>query len=172
MRHIALFSFYLLLGCLGSSSIAHAHEDEHGYRKGEIHAIQAWARVNPVPGRPAAVYFVLHNESNVADTLTAVRTPIARRALVHQSSASGGLSKMVALANVPVDAGDMVLFEPGGTHVMLFDLLRVPKAGSRFPLTLSFAKGKPQTIEVEAKGLVDKMPESKKPKPAMEHMHH
>jgi periplasmic copper chaperone A len=173
MMHAKTFlALILFLAWAGNVTDSVAHEKEPGYRAGQIHAIQAWARINPIKGRPAAVFFVLHNESQVADTLTAVSTPIARRALVHQSKVSGGLVKMVGLAKVPVAAGDMVLFEPGGAHVMLFDLLSVPQPGARFPLTLSFAKGKPQTIEVEAKALVNKAPANTKPKAAMEHMHH
>jgi periplasmic copper chaperone A len=168
MRAKRLFLFILAICWVaGGLASASAHEGEPGYRTGEIHAIRAWARINPVKGRPAAVFFILHNESKVPDALSAVSTPIARRALVHQNKTSGGVTKMIPLVKVPVAAGDMVLFEPGGTHIMLFDLTQTPKPGSRFPLTLTFAKGKPQTIEVEAKGLADKAPE-----PAMEHMHH
>jgi periplasmic copper chaperone A len=167
MRTKAFFLLILTFGWLGNIAVISAHEYEPGYRSGEIHAIQAYARINPIKGRPAAVFLVMHNESKVADTLVAVRTPLARRALVHQNKSSGGVSKMLSLAKVPVAPGDMILFEPGGTHIMLFDLVRTPKPGSRFPLTLIFAKGKPQTIEVVAKALVDKAP-----KPATEHMHH
>jgi periplasmic copper chaperone A len=135
---------------------AHAHESEPGYRKGQIHAIQAWARINPVKGRPAAVFFTLHNEGKVADSLIGVRTPIARRAEVHSAQKSkDGMMKMVPAASVAVPVDDMVMFEPGGYHVMLFDMASVPKIGTSFPLTLTFAKGKPQTIQVMAKGLSD-----------------
>jgi periplasmic copper chaperone A len=167
MRAKALFLLVLAFTGLSGLTMAAAHENEPGYRAGEIHVIQAWARINPIKGRPAAVFLTLHNESKLADALIGVRSPIARRALVHQSKTVGAVSKMLPLTKVTVAAGDMLLFEPGGTHIMLFDLAQPPKPGSRFPLTLTFAKGKPQTIEVEAKGLADKTSE-----PTMEHMHH
>jgi periplasmic copper chaperone A len=146
---------------------AQAHGSEPGYRKDQIHAVQAWARISPVKGRPAAVFFTLHNESAIADALIGVRTPIAARAEIHAHSSLNGVMKMAALQRVPVAPDDLVLFEPGNYHVMLFDLASVPKPGSHFPLTLTFARGKPQTIEVLSKGLVDGPPKS-----AMEHMHH
>ncbi len=149
---------------------AQAHESEPGYRKGEVHAIQAWARINPVKGRPGAVFFTLHNESKVADALIGARTPIARRAGIHSTQTSkNGIMKMVPASAVPVAPDDMVLFEPGSFHIMLFDLTSVPKNGSSFPLTLSFAKGKPQTIMVKSMGLVEP---KRQTKPAMDHMNH
>jgi periplasmic copper chaperone A len=147
---------------------AKAHEAEPGYRKGQIHAIQAWARVSPIKGRPAAVFFTLHNEGKVADTLIKAATPIAKRAEIHTSQAStSGVMKMVKRSSVAVAADDMVLFEPGAYHIMLFDLVSPPKAGTSFPLTLTFAKAPPQTIQVKSKGLVDRQT-----KPVMDHMNH
>jgi periplasmic copper chaperone A len=149
-------------------SPAAAHDGEPGYRKGQIHAIAAWSRINPVPGRPAAVFFTLHNESAIDDVLVKVSSPIAKRAAIHSSQTlRDGMVKMMATPKVAVAGQDMALFEPGGLHVMLFDLVRIPKVGERFPLTLTFAKGKPQTIEVEAGALLNKIR-----KPATEHMHH
>jgi periplasmic copper chaperone A len=136
-----------------------AHPAELGHRKGQIHAVLAWARVNPVQGRPVAVFFTLHNESGIADALIKVSTPIAKRAEVHNSKSSqGGIMKMMPSPSVAVAAEDLILFEPGSYHVMLFDLVRIPKIGSQFPLTLTFAKGKPQTILVAAKGLSNAPP--------------
>jgi periplasmic copper chaperone A len=166
MRTIALLPVIVALASFGP--LAQAHEAEPGYRKGQIHAIQAWARINPVKGRPGAVFFTLHNESRIADSLVKVSTPIAKRAELHgHTQSKDGVMKMVPLQTVPVPADEMVLFEPDSNHVMLFDMLRMPKSGETFPLTLTFAKGKPQTIMVKAKGLA-----TPQEKPVMEHMHH
>ncbi len=158
----------IIAALLGFAPLAHAHEAEPGYRKGQIHAIAAWARINPVKGRPAAVFFTLHNESVLADALVKVSTPIAKRAEVHRyTQDKNGIVKMASQQTVPVAAEDMILFEPGSTHVMLFDMQRIPKSGERFPLTLTFAKGKPQTIFVKAQELTATTEKS-----AMEQMQH
>lgn len=128
---------------------AFAHDGEPGYRKHQIHAIQAWARLNPIPDRPAAVYFTLHNESAVRDALIGVSTPMARRAAIHQHVVrADGQMVMHPISSVPVAPSDVVLFEPGGFHVMLFHLTTIPKPGTTFPLTLRYAKGGTQTIPV------------------------
>lgn len=166
MRVIAFLP--ILVTFVGLGSLAQAHEAEPGYRKGQIHAIQAWARINPVKGRPAAVFFTLHNESPIADALIKASSPMAKRAEIHgQTKSKDGILKMVPLQTVPVAPDDMIMFEPDGPHVMLFDMQHIPKTGETFPLTLTFAKGKPQTISVKAMGLA-----AASEKPASEHMHH
>jgi periplasmic copper chaperone A len=166
MRTITLLP--IIAAFVGFGPLAQAHEAEPGYRKGQIHAIQAWARINPVKDRPAAVYFTLHNESPIADALVSASSPIAKRGEIHgQTKSKDGILKMVPMQTVPVAADDLILFEPDGHHVMLFDMRRIPKTGETFPLTLTFAKGKPQTISVKAMGLA-----AASEKPAMEHMHH
>ena len=145
-----------LLGLM-SAVPASAHQDEPGYRKDAIHAIQAWARINPVPGRPSAVYLVLHNESKQDDALLSATSPIAQRTELHATQRlAGGKMTMQMLPQLALKAGDMVLLEPGGMHLMLFSIASPPKPGSRFALTLRFAKGAPQTIQVEARGLADR----------------
>ncbi len=156
MRLKTLVPIFLACSALPPAT---AHEAEPGYRKGQIHAVQTWARINPVKGRPGAVFFTLHNESKVADALIKISTPIAKRAEMHSHiETKDGVMKMVQLQSIPVPPDDMVLFEPAGYHVMLFDMAYAPKAGTTFPLTLTFAKGKPQTIQVQSKGLVDPAP--------------
>jgi periplasmic copper chaperone A len=165
MRIKALLALVFAFASFGPVA---AHEAEPGYRKGQIHAVQAWARLSPVKGRPGAVYFTLHNESKVADALVRLSTPIAGRVEMHMSShGKDGVMKMMPVQSTPVAADDMVMFEPRGNHIMLFKVAGAPKTGATFPLTLSFAKGPAQTIEVLVKGLADTVP-----KPTMDHSHH
>jgi copper(I)-binding protein len=134
--------------------LATAHEGVAGYRKGEMHAIQSWARINPAPGQASAVYFVLHNEGKVPDRLIGATSPVAGRVELHEHIKQGSVMRMRKKADgIEVKPDDLVLLEPGGLHLMLFDVKTPPKVGSRFPLTLQFAKGKPQTIQVEALAL-------------------
>jgi periplasmic copper chaperone A len=164
----ALVSLPLALA-LPSPPLA-AHENEPGYRKGEIHAIQAWARINPAPGRASAVYLVLHNEGKVPDRLVAASSPIAGRVEIHEHIKENNVMRMRPKAGgIEVKPDDLALLEPGGLHLMLLDVKTPPKAGTRFPLTLQFAKGKPQTIQVSAYALNSMGP---KKDGAPQHGHH
>jgi periplasmic copper chaperone A len=149
----ALFVLFLMSAPLA----ALAHQGEAGHREGQIHATQGWARINPVPGRPAAVFLTLHNASKTDDQLLSASTALAARTEMHRTSRTvQGVMRMAAVASVPVKAGETVTLAPGGVHLMLFDLKSQPKAGSRFTMTLRFAKGAGQTIMVTARGLADR----------------
>ena len=98
----------------------------------------AWVRLPAVPGRPAAAYFTVEG-GPAPDTLHRVTADYAIRAEMHESmGGSGGTMSMRPLGQVAIPAGAAVKFEPGGRHVMLFDLDRRAKPGATTMLTLIF----------------------------------
>jgi copper(I)-binding protein len=115
----------------------------------EPEATGAWVRLPAVEGRPAAAYFRF-TAGREAKTLVGVSTPIAGRTELHESmKMDGGAMRMAPVADVPVASGDALSFEPGGKHVMLFDIKPEAKPGAAAPLTLRFEDG--SSIEVQAK---------------------
>ncbi len=158
-----LIMAFLVLG-LGTAPVL-AHQGVAGYRADQMHAVHAWARVNQAPGRPITVYFTLHNESDTDDTLLGATTPLANRVEIHQHMMKDGVMRMPRLKTVDIAAQDMLKFEPGGYHLMLFDVTLLPKPGSHFPLTLKFQHSKPQTLSVAALALTAKVDMS------MDHKH-
>ncbi|MDF7777225.1 copper chaperone PCu(A)C [Sphingomonas sp. AOB5] len=124
----------------------------------ELKADGAWVRLPAVAGNPAAAYFTLHG-GNTDATLMSVRAKFAIGTELHESmkhdmpghegmNMDGGAMSMQPIKDVPVPARGTVTFEPGGKHVMLFDVSPSLKAGQKAPLTFHFADGK--TIEVQA----------------------
>ncbi len=113
----------------------------------------AWARPPVTPTSPAAAYFVV-TDHGPADRLTGVSTPVAGRAELHESLTEAGVMKMRAVDGVPLETGKSVSFGPGGYHVMLMDLKQPLKVGENFPMTLTFQKAPPVTVQVQvdAKG--------------------
>jgi periplasmic copper chaperone A len=101
---------------------------------------EAWVRLAAVPGRPAAGYFTIHGGPAPA-TLIKVSADYAIRSEMHESMAHGGGMTMRPIATVPVPAGEEVRFEPGGRHVMLYDMDPRAKPGTSTLLTLTFADG-------------------------------
>lgn len=102
----------------------------------ELYVDHAWVRLGAIPGNPAAAYFNVHGGPD-ARTLIDVTTDVAIRAEMHEST--GGAMK--SLANVAIPADTVVRFEPGGRHVMLFQMNPGIKPGGTLTLTLSFANG-------------------------------
>ena len=108
---------------------------------------QAWVRLAPVPGRPAAAYFTVRGGES--DTrLAAVTSPEADRVELHESRMDGGMSRMRPLADVPVPAGGELAFAPGGRHAMLFGLSGEVRPFGRLPLRFRFSTG--EELQVHA----------------------
>lgn len=99
---------------------------------------EAWVRLPAVAGRPAAAYFTVRGGPSAA-TLRRVTADLAIRAEMHESMAGhGGAMSMRPTGPVPIATGAEVRFEPGGRHIMLFDLDRRAKPGATTMLTLVF----------------------------------
>lgn len=95
----------------------------------------AWARP-AAQGGNGAVYFVIR--SSAADELVGVASAVADAAEMHESLMSGDVMEMHHLASVPLEAGEEVVFEPGGLHIMLIGLKQDLKLGDEFEITLQF----------------------------------
>jgi periplasmic copper chaperone A len=96
----------------------------------------AWSRT-AMPGRTGVVYLTI-TDSGAADRLTAVASPIAAKAELHESFTEQGVAKMRAVDALPVTPGKPVTLAPGGYHIMLMGLRQELKPGDSFPVTLSF----------------------------------
>lgn len=100
-----------------------------------------------IPGRPGVAYFVVRNGGDATATLAGVHIEGAGNAEMHRTE--GG--KMRAVERLDIAAGADASFEPGGLHVMAFDLATNLAAGGETELTLTFADGDkislPVTIE-------------------------
>ena len=85
-----------------------------------------------------AAYLTIANEGDLADTLTAVASPLARVGTLHGSMEHGGMMAMTAVVLPPHSVTRMA---PGGTHLMFEGLSRAFVAGDQVPLVLVLARG-------------------------------
>ena len=106
----------------------------------QLYGDHAWVRLGAVQGRPAAAYLNIHAGPTPA-TLIGITTDVAVKAELHQSMQQGDVSSMKPLAKVEIPANQVVKFEPGGRHVMFYDMNPGIKPGSTITLTLTFADG-------------------------------
>jgi periplasmic copper chaperone A len=119
---------------------------ETGMNEDTIHVADIWARS---PSRDvAAVYFTAHNGAEEADRLVAVSTPAAGRAEMHETVEVGGQMQMSPVDSIEIGPDEEVVFEPGGYHVMLFDLTAPLEVGNMIDVTLTFENA--GDIRVEA----------------------
>nr|WP_295372877.1 copper chaperone PCu(A)C [uncultured Sphingosinicella sp.] len=128
-----------LSGCGGSGS--------------EPHVTIENARVTlpAVRGRPGAGYFTAE-ASALPEAIVAVTAPPPTRIEMHESMAAGSMTSMRPIPSAPFEADRPIAFEPGGKHLMMFDIDPAVKPGDTLPLTFRFAKAPPVTVQAEVLG--------------------
>lgn len=126
--------------------------DETGLEEDTIHVADAWARS---PSEDvAAVFFTAHNGQEVEDRLVGASSPIAGRAEVHETVEEDGEMVMRPVEAVPIAPDAEVRFEPGGYHVMLFDLTEPLEVDSTITVVLEFEHAGQVPIEAIVKPYV------------------
>ncbi len=97
-------------------------------------------------GPVAAAYFEIENTSETGDRLIGVRADVAE-AEIHRSFIEAGTMRMEAMAFVDVGGGEVVVFQPGGLHIMLLDVADL-QAGDTVNIILEFEEA--GLVEIEA----------------------
>ena len=104
-----------------------------------------------VVGRPGAAYFTVHNNAESTATLVAVHIEGVGKAQMHRTE--GGA--MTGVDNLDIAPGTSVAFEPGGLHVMAFELAKGLARVKTTELTMTFSDGDKVSIplSVERMGM-------------------
>ena len=116
---------------------------------GRISVADAWARPTGPSGTTAA-YMTIANRGNTADVLKRVRSKKVKSIEMHQATvtADGVVQMRKVEGGLPIDAGASLVFEPGGTHLMLLGLGDALNAGEQLLLTLEFDRAGPVDVLV------------------------
>ena len=111
---------------------------------GDVTAVaisDAWVRALP-PGQPnTAAYLTVSNSGGTAWTITGATADIADEVQIHTTREVDGYQRMEQLARLDVAPGQAVAFAPGGAHLMLLGLKRMPVPGEHVRLCLQSAEG-------------------------------
>lgn len=78
----------------------------------------------PIPGSSmSAGYLSLRNNTAVKLRITRVASPQFARIEIHESTLDNGIARMRRIDELPIPAGDTVVLERGGKHLMLMNPL-------------------------------------------------
>mgnify|MGYP002630772618 CR=1 FL=1 len=138
---LALFLFSLT----PATAADHAADD---VSVGDITVSNAWARATIGSKRPGGAYLALANAGSTSDHLIAAETTVAGKSELHTHTMADGVMKMSQVKSIEIPAGGMAMLQPGGFHIMMFDLKAALAEGTMFPLTLTFEKAGKVTITV------------------------
>lgn len=106
----------------------------------------------PVAGNPAAAYFTMAYDGDRSLALRNVDVAGAQSAMLHEYMEYNFEMQMVEMMQLPIKSGESVTFEPGGRHLMVFDLSEDLKEGGNTEITLTFAGGDKHSFNAEIRG--------------------
>jgi len=95
---------------------------------------EAWSRATAPGQKVAGVYFDITSDTDAR--LIGVETTLTDVAELHLMTMKDGVMRMRAVAAVDLPAGKTVKLQPGGYHVMLFNLRQPLKPGAQIALEL------------------------------------
>jgi len=117
---------------------------------GRISVADAWA--GPASGADGsmAAYMTIANQGHEADVLKRVHTKTAQAVEINQPTvtADGVMQMRKVEGGLPIKAGASLVFEPGGTQLMLLGLTDALDAGEQLLLTLEFDRAGPVDVLV------------------------
>ncbi len=115
--------------------------------------------IRATPQTISAGYFTITNHTKADETLVSMTADWAGRIEFHMMQADKDkpdVMNMVPVADIVVPAGKTVAFQPGGLHVMLYDLKGPMEVGETREATLNLKAGAPLKIEFKVKPITYK----------------
>jgi hypothetical protein len=112
---------------------------------------RAWARSSPPGAKVAAVYLRVDNTGGNSDRLLTIASDASASAEVHRTTVVEGVARMRPVSMLTIGANEVVAFEPGGLHIMLFGLKRPLVAGQSFTVELGFELSGKQKVTVKVR---------------------
>ncbi|WP_167854901.1 copper chaperone PCu(A)C [Mangrovimicrobium sediminis] len=101
----------------------------------------AWVRALPPTQAVTAAYVEIHNAGEQAVTVEGASVAGAGRVEMHETLTEAGLTRMQQLTTLTVAPGETRALQPGGAHLMLFELERMPREGESLRLCIEVAGG-------------------------------
>ncbi|MDD1779727.1 copper chaperone PCu(A)C [Enterovibrio sp. ZSDZ35] len=129
----------LLLGLMSASAVA------------EINVHTPYARATPPHAPNSAAFMEIVNNGDKDVFLLSASTAAANTVELHNHEMIDGMMKMRQVKNIKIPAGGMANLEPGGLHIMLFDLPSPLKEGKTIPLKLTFSDQTSVALDVPVK---------------------
>jgi periplasmic copper chaperone A len=119
----------------------------------QVQVENAWTRATPPGSKIGAGYMTLRNTSATPDRLVGASSPAARKVEPHVTVRDGDISRMRPAAGYDIPANGTFELDPGGAHLMLFDLKAPLKEGDKVPVTLRFQRSGEVKVEMQVRAL-------------------
>ena len=120
----------------------------HDYTVGDLQVHHPYSRATPPGARVGAGYLRIENKGTADDRLAAVTCECADASEIHEMSMEDNVMRMRHLPDgLAVPAGETVVLEPRGYHLMFIGLKQPFVLGEAFEATLTFEQAGEVTVE-------------------------
>jgi copper(I)-binding protein len=116
-----------------------------------------YVRAVPPVVKTSAAFMQFQNSDAVEHFLVSASTPVAAAVELHMHTMDDGVMRMRRIAHVHLPPGETVSLEPGGLHIMLFDLSAALNPGDQVPITLTFSDGSNMEISAQVRSVKSMM---------------
>lgn len=116
----------------------------------KIEVKNAWLRPAN-SGMNSALYLKIINNSDKADTLYKVTYKNDELTQMHKTVKKGNLTGMKMMSFIPIEAHSTFEFEPGKFHIMLINLTKDLKSGTKGNFILYFKSGEKVNVVAQVK---------------------
>ena len=106
-----------------------------------IDLADVWVRALPPTQTNTAAYLTVINRGDTGITIVGASADLAGKVEIHTTREIDGYMRMEQLQDLSVAAGQSLQLAPGGTHLMLLGLARMPLSGETVQLCLELATG-------------------------------
>jgi periplasmic copper chaperone A len=117
--------------------------------KGDIQVRHPWSRATPPGAKVAVGYMEIRNTGKQPDRLLSASTAVARRVEMHITERDGDVMKMRQVKAFEIPARERYALRPGGSHLMLVDIVRPLTKGERFTMMLRFERAGELEVDLE-----------------------
>lgn len=121
----------------------------HSHEKGDIQVRHPWSRATPPGAKVAVGYMEIRNRGKQPDKLLSATTTLAQRVEMHVTERDADVMKMRQVKAFEIPARERYELRPGGSHLMLVDIVRPLKKGERVAMRLVFERAGELEIELE-----------------------
>lgn len=112
-----------------------------------------YVRAVPPVVKTSAAFMQLQNNGDAEYFLVDASTPAAGAVELHMHTNDDGVMRMRRIPHIHLPPGKTVSLQPGGLHIMLFDLKTPLNEGVGIPILLTFGDGSQQQITAKVKSV-------------------
>lgn len=100
-----------------------------------------------------AGYAVLTNSGKTEAVLVGVSSPKVKKGELHTIKTTQGVAKMYQVKQIPIPANGTTNLEPGGFHLMLFEVSVPLQVPNQVPVTFTFSDGSSKIVDMDVRNL-------------------